>query len=288
MYDTGNTLQLEGIDDFDLDAYCRRIGHAGSREPSSEVLAQLLWRHSCTLPFENLSSLAGLPVPLDLPSLEAKMVRQARGGYCFEQNLLLAAALRCCGFGVTGLAARVRWQIPENQHTARTHMLLKVRSEGREYIVDAGFGGVSPTAALRLEEDLEQPTPLETFRLARAGSEWCLEVQLRGGWQPVYRFDLQPQQLPDYRVANWYISTHPSSRFVRSLLVARASAEGRHALSHNELRLHAADGTSSRRAVKNADELRELLRTVFDIDPDSVDGLDKALGRLAAADPSLR
>ncbi len=35
-----------------------------------------------------------------------------RGGYCFEQNLLLKTTLETLGFAVTGLAARVRWMAP--------------------------------------------------------------------------------------------------------------------------------------------------------------------------------
>ena len=63
------------------------------------------------------------PVRLDAPSLEQKLVRSGRGGYCFEQNLLLSHVLNGLGFKVTGLAARVLWNAPEGAITPRGHML---------------------------------------------------------------------------------------------------------------------------------------------------------------------
>ena len=60
-------------------------------------------------PFENLDILLGRAIRLDLESLQRKLVAERRGGYCFEQNLLFAAALEALGFDVTLLSARVRY-----------------------------------------------------------------------------------------------------------------------------------------------------------------------------------
>jgi hypothetical protein len=40
---------------------------------------------------------SGIPVSLDLAHIEEKMVARGRGGYCFEHNLLLQAALESTG-----------------------------------------------------------------------------------------------------------------------------------------------------------------------------------------------
>jgi N-hydroxyarylamine O-acetyltransferase len=53
--------------------------------------------HATTIPFENLDILLGRPIRLDLVSLQDKLVRDRRGGYCFEHNTLLAAALEAVG-----------------------------------------------------------------------------------------------------------------------------------------------------------------------------------------------
>jgi N-hydroxyarylamine O-acetyltransferase len=150
---------------LDLDAYFRRIGYAGGREPTLDTLAALHLRHVQAIAFENLNPLLGWPVALDLASLERKLVHGGRGGYCFEQNLLFGHVLGTLGFRVTGLAARVQWNRPEDALRALTHQLLRVDLADGPYIADVGFGGQTLTGPLRLEPGLEQTTPHEPFRL---------------------------------------------------------------------------------------------------------------------------
>lgn len=153
---------------IDLDAYFQRIGYTGERTPTLDTLRALHVRHTEAIPFENLNPLLKWPVRLDAPSLEQKLVRDGRGGYCFEQNRLLRHVLEALGFSVKGLAARVVWNAPEGAITARTHMLLRVDLNEQPYIVDVGFGGQTLTGPLRLEPDTEQTTPHEPFRLLLA------------------------------------------------------------------------------------------------------------------------
>ena len=50
---------------LDIDAYFRRIGYSGSREPTLETLRALHAHHPLAIPFENLDSLRRRPVHLD-------------------------------------------------------------------------------------------------------------------------------------------------------------------------------------------------------------------------------
>src|SRR5262245_27241696 len=111
---------------IDIEAYFARIGHAGPRAPRLETLRELHLRHVQAIPFENLDPLLGLPVRLDLLALERKLVREGRGGYCFEHNLLFADVLQTLRYRVTGLAARVLWNAAPDAITARSHMLLRI------------------------------------------------------------------------------------------------------------------------------------------------------------------
>ncbi|MGH8653734.1 MAG: arylamine N-acetyltransferase family protein [Gammaproteobacteria bacterium] len=115
---------------FDLDAYLERIGYTGDRAPTLATLAAIHVRHTEAIAFENLNPLMGWPIRLDMESLQQKMVRDGRGGYCYEHNLLLKHALDALCFRVTGLLARVLWRAPEGAVTPRSHMLLRVDLDG--------------------------------------------------------------------------------------------------------------------------------------------------------------
>lgn len=270
--------------DFDLDAYCARIGFHGARTPSLETLAGIHRRHTAVIAFENLDPFLGRPVHLDMASLQRKIVQGGRGGWCFEQNLLFGRALREIGFEVTDLAARVLSNAT-NDVRPRSHMLLLVKVHGKRYVADVGFGGQTLTCPLRLETDVEQVTPHEPFRLLHAAQmRDTFEMQsfIGGNWRPLYRFDLQEQFLSDYEVTNWYLSNHPQSPFVNALVAARADRDCRYALRNRDLAVHYADGATVRRTIQGAAELRDALEDLFLLTVRELAELDAAFERLPA------
>jgi N-hydroxyarylamine O-acetyltransferase len=278
-------------DEIDLPAYFNRIGYARDRDqaeggnpaPTLATLSAIQRHHAQAIPFENLSPLAGWPVRLDLASLEQKLVRDGRGGYCFEQNLLLSHALRALAFDVKWLAARVVLNVADQVVGGRTHMLLLVTVDQVSYVVDVGFGGLTLTAPLRLETGVAQPTPHEPCRLMRSGEEFMVEAEIAGDWRPLYRFGLQEQLLPDYEICNWYLSTHPQSRFVLGLMAARPDIDRRYALRNNELAVHHLGGPTERRLLQTAAELKDALENLFHVKVPDRPELQTALSRVAAS-----
>ena len=266
---------------IDLDAYLERIGYAGPRAPSLDTLRRLHELHPVAIPFENLSPFVGHEVPLDLPSIERKLVHDRRGGYCFEHNLLLLDVLRQLGFHASGLAARVLWNQPEHAITARGHMLLRVELDGTPYLVDVGFGGQTLTAPLRLDERTVQDTPHESFQVV--DDDDCtllLRSQIRGTWKTLYRFDLAPAFLADYEVTNYFLSTHPHSHFRTRLIAARVVPGRRFALSGAKLSVHPLVGESQVRELRNADDVIEVLEETFGIRTTGIPSLEDAVSRL--------
>jgi N-hydroxyarylamine O-acetyltransferase len=265
---------------LDLDAYLRRIGFAGRPHADLPTLREVQRLHATAIPFENLSAFVGEAVPLDVGSLQAKLVRGGRGGWCFEHNLLLRHALEAIGFEVRLLAARVRWNVPPHVETARSHCLLRVRLAEGDFIADVGFGGQSLTAPLALVSGLEQATPHETCRLRADGERFVLETRLDGAWQPLYVFDLAQALQADYEVSNWYLAHHPQSQFVSGIVAARAALGKRHALRHSRYAVHHVDGRTERREIASAGELMELLAGPFGIALEGLPGLAAKLAPL--------
>jgi len=247
----------------DLQAYLRRIGWHGAVRVDMPTLQGIVAAHLTTIPFENLNPLLGLPVNLELAALERKLVHEGRGGYCFEQNLLLEAALQAIGFEVSGLIARVVWTRAEDAVTPQTHMLLRVEMAGESWLVDVGFGGQTLVGVLRLQADVEQATRLEPFRLLMVDGDWRMQSLVRGQWLSLYRFDLRPVPLIDYIVANHYVSTHPDSNFVNHLNVARTTSDGRLSLRDREFAVRRVNREPERRTLGSVAEIRQVLEQTF-------------------------
>jgi N-hydroxyarylamine O-acetyltransferase len=175
------------------------------------------------IPFENLDILLGRPIKLDLDSLQRKLVQGRRGGYCFEHNTLFAAALEAIGFGVTRLAARVRFGT--RGVTARTHMTLRVQADGEGWLADVGFGAGSILRSIPIGPGRDVDQFGWRFRLVDDGENRVLQARRPRGWVDLYAFTFEPQHAVDYELANHYTSTHPSSPFTRTLTAQLSAPE---------------------------------------------------------------
>lgn len=295
----------------DLDAYLRRIGFpalapdasgaaggaavargqvtdapAPKPPPTLDTLRTIARLHPAAIPFENLNPLLRWPVKLDLASLQQKLIQDARGGWCFEQNGLLLQVLRALGFTVTGLAGRVVWNQSDEAITPRTHMVLKVDLEDGARLVDVGFGGMTLTGPMTFDLDVVQATPHESYRLTRRQEDLYLQVSLADSWRTLYRFSLQEQYPIDYEISNWYLCTHPDSHFLKGLVAARAAADRRYSMRNNQLTEYILGGGTVQHMLTTGAELRAALEGPIGLTlPADSPELEALLAQVAATPP---
>jgi arylamine N-acetyltransferase len=232
---------------LDLDGYFERIDYHGAVAPTFDVLQDLITAHTRTISFENLDPLLGVPIDdLSPEALTDKLVRRRRGGYCYEHNGLMGYVLEELGFGVRRFGARVVWTLAAGAPVpSQTHTLLVVTLPGGQqpYLVDVGFGGQTPTSPIRLETGSAQQTTHEPYRLQDRGDGLVLQALIRGDWQSLYEFATRTAPPIDLKVGSWYVSTHPSSHFVTSLIASLVTADGRCNLSGRNLAIHRGGAT---------------------------------------------
>jgi N-hydroxyarylamine O-acetyltransferase len=244
----------------DLAAYLERIGVG-----DGAALAEIHRAHATSIPFENLDSHRGIPVSLDIDDLERKLVQERRGGYCFEHNMLLQAALIALGLEVEPMLGRVRLGRPPGAPRPRTHLVLRVHDGGRVWLADVGFGNGTLLEPIPFGPGEEHEQAGWRFRLVQDGSEHVLETATADGWTDVYGFVPEPVPVVDIETSNWFTCTHPGSPFVTALIAAVNRPDGtRIALSGRE-RLTLTRRTPSETVVSHPglDEIPGLLETVF-------------------------
>lgn len=206
---------------FDFDAYADRIGVTGS-----PGLAELHRAHAVAIPFENLDPHRGVPVSLEPEALARKLVDERRGGYCFEQNLLLKSALEALGAEVELMLARVRVGAPPGAVRPRTHLVLRVRGDGGDWHADVGFGSGTLLEPIPFGAgDIHEQSGWE-FRVVPDGPELVLQTADGSGWTDLYGFIPMPVPQIDIETSNWFTSTHPRSPFVTGLIVAAHHPDG--------------------------------------------------------------
>ncbi|EPR71463.1 arylamine N-acetyltransferase family protein [Cyclobacterium qasimii] len=251
------------LDGASLKAYFKRIGFEGKPEINLDTLKELHNLHPQAIPFENLDPLLGTPVELTLPAVFNKMVKEGRGGFCFEQNLLFGAVLNTIGFDGVGLSARVFWEIGEGEIRPRDHMLLLLDLEGMKYILDVGFGSASFSSPLVLQQEGIQDTGDYQYRISLVSGFYYLEIRIKNSWRLMHRFGLEAQMLPDYEVVSWFLCTSPKSVFIKDLMVARSFPDGRYALYNNQFTVHKKKEKSVKKTLHSIEELTGILQEIF-------------------------
>ncbi|WP_114946847.1 arylamine N-acetyltransferase family protein [Microvirga calopogonii] len=251
-------------DRFDLDAYFRRIGFAGPARADAATLNALHRLHVRAIPFENIDALMGLPVTLDQSALQEKLVRGRRGGYCFEQNTLFAAALRTVGFAVSGLAACVRRAgSPDRPLRRLSHMLLRVDLSDGPWVADVGFGSNLLDAPLRFACGVEQETPAGRYVLREHLGAVGILTRTPSNWRWLYAFDLNTCHSSDYERANAFTATAPHMWSTTSLLIERLTEDARYILSGTQLVVQSRGGGVTKQRIAGAGELGAVLNGVF-------------------------
>jgi N-hydroxyarylamine O-acetyltransferase len=198
----------------DVDGYLARIGL-----PALTSLAEVHRAHATSVAFENFDPATGIPVTLDQEHLEEKLIARRRGGYCFEQNLLLASALETLGATeIAPMLARVRMG-PEGTPRPLNHLLLRVLDRGATWLCDVGFGGGGLLDPVPFEVGVECEQSGWLYRLAEDGAELVLQVFGDDKWTDMYGFVPEPVPFIDIEVNNWFTATHPESPFVTGLMV---------------------------------------------------------------------
>jgi N-hydroxyarylamine O-acetyltransferase len=241
-----------------LDDYLKRVGLTNPGRPGLDTLRELHAAHVAAIPFENLDILLGHGIHLELDHVRNKLIARRRGGYCFEQNTLFFAILRELGFTVMPMEARVR--AGSTALRPRTHMVLAVQVEDRQWLADVGFGGEGLLEPVSMDGE---PVPSSGLihRVVEEGDLRVLQMGRGSDWEDQYAFALQPVHPVDFEVANWFTSTHPQSPFVRTLTVQRTTRAIRYVLrypTYTEIR----DSGMLTREISRS-ELLPLLRDAF-------------------------
>ncbi|MEU4805001.1 arylamine N-acetyltransferase [Actinosynnema sp. NPDC023587] len=214
----------------DLDAYLTRVGYLGDVAPDLATLRGLHVAHVDAIPFDNLDALLGrTAVPLDLGSVQEKIVRQGRGGWCLEQVVLMAAVLDRIGFTFTAFAGRTRIRTG-NRFGPALHVALCVEIDGERWLHDVGFGGYGPQEPIRLVENARSDGDWSFDLVREPTGEHVLRFLRPEGPTELYGFTTDVRYPSDFELLNHFCLTHPRSPFNHRMVLQRTRPEVRHVL----------------------------------------------------------
>jgi len=257
------------MDEGTAGAYLRRIGLTAPVAADAEMLRALHRAHQIAVPFENLSIHLGEPISLEEDDLVTKIVRNRRGGFCYELNGMFALLLETLGAQVTRLAARVHGAKglgPPYDHLA---LLVRLPDSSGPWLADVGFGRHS-VAPLMFDSRTEQQDPAGRFLLADTADG---DVDVLKDGEPQYRMELRGRSLPDFVATCWWQQTSPLSHFVEGAVCSRLTEDGDRISISGRTLIRTSNGSRAEEQLPSDDVLLAAYRDHFGISLDRVPGL---------------
>jgi N-hydroxyarylamine O-acetyltransferase len=253
---------------MDINAYLKRIKYSGPRTSTADTLRQLHRAHLLTIPFENLDIHLGHTIVLDNEKFFEKIVRQGRGGFCYELNGLFAALLCALDFNVTMLSARV--YLDGILGPEFDHMVLLVQLEER-WLADVGFGALFMDP-LRMDDKNKQIQRNYAYRIKQHDDNWKLMArEARDPWKAMYQFTLEPRQLEDYaEMCHWH-QTSPRSWHTQNRICTRATSDGRVTLRETKLVIKT-NHNRSEQVISTKEEYVNALKAYFGVEICEISG----------------
>ncbi len=247
---------------MDVQAYFDRIGFGGPARPDLATLQALHRGHAMSISYENLDVQLGTPVSRDPAEAFEKIVRNGRGGWCYEMNGLMAAVLDEIGFKVTRLAGGVHRKV-RGDDMVGNHLVLLVDLPEGPWIADVGFG-----------DGPRDPFPLREGPVVSDGYEYRLE-RIDGGWWRFFNHPLGGAPSFDFRTEAAdpalldakcrELQTSPESVFVMTAIAQRHFGDEVRLLRGRALR-RVRPGWKEDRLIPDATDFVATLKREFELD----------------------
>lgn len=201
-------------------AHYLRLLNVSTKIPSLEALTELVSAQLVRVPFENVSKLYNRKrfQLKTLPTIELfldGMERYNFGGTCYSNNFHFYYLL--CALGYDAKLCSADMINPD------VHMVIDVTVDGREYLVDTGYGAPFLAPIPRdLREDYLVELGRDRYVLKPQDADGCSRLELRrdGVAKHGYRMKPAPKRIEDFTtiIADSFL---PSATFLNSLLLVR-------------------------------------------------------------------
>jgi N-hydroxyarylamine O-acetyltransferase len=229
------------------------------KELSLDLVEQLQLKHLETFTFNNIAVLLNKPLDLNIDSLLEKIVTKNLGGYCFEHNKLMHDILKFLGFDVRILVARVINNIHEE--SPRTHRITLLSFKDKEYLVDVGFGALSPTRAIEIKENSTN----EEYFIEKINKDDYKLIMLRKEKNfTLYTFNLVEYCEADCVMGNFYSEYHPDAVFRNNFVVSKQRDNKTLSFRNNIYHKSYTKETDIIK-IENPKQLKDLLQNDFNI-----------------------
>jgi len=246
----------------ELQRYLRLLGIGKPITVDEAGLDEIVHRHLCRVPFENVSKLLllgreGASRITALPEFLDGIEHHDLGGTCHTNNPFLASLLNALGYQADLLGA--------DMNKPNVHTSIRVRLSGVEYHVDVGYGAPFRRAIRldRLPWEFEQGR--YRFVFDRASGPASYQASVHCGGQRLHGYIVHPPAREAAFFADEVIESYrPGMTFTSMLRIIRFFDDYAADLEDARLSIHRG-GETTTKLLRNMTELRTAVADDLDM-----------------------
>ena len=242
--------------------YLKRINTSFADNVSIDFLKQIHRAHLEEIPFENLDITFGESIVLSPEKIYRKIVREHRGGFCYELNSCFDSLLTSLGFNTKKISAKV--YNGGNYGPEFDHLCLIVDIEGTSYLVDVGFGDLFQTPL-----PINGVVSIEDYSSYKVSQSGCSYILLKSSdektWIPQYKFTLQEREICEFSDMCNYHQTSVDSSFTSKTVCTRLTKSGGRITLSNNKKIETKGNTRHESVIPCLDSYTKLLKSDFGI-----------------------
>jgi N-hydroxyarylamine O-acetyltransferase len=254
---------------FDIEKYLTRIGISAQLPASDATLHLIHQNHIHHIPFENIDIRYRKQFTIDRNAVYQKVVKERRGGFCYELNSLFCWLLRELGFAAKIISARIV-NTDGSLGPEFDHMCVHVKTT-RSYLADVGYGDLFITP-LEIKDGI-QTDGRSYFQVNPHEKGFCLMMSHDGkDFEKKYVFSLDEAALENFEAICIEKQTHLNSYFVKNTICTKATESGRVTIFNDKLIVRTLTDRVET-PVLTEQQLKAHLKNYFEI---TVDGREEA------------
>lgn len=248
---------------MDVNAYLNRINFVGDLDVSYDILKKLQQCHLLHVPFENLDIHRNIQITLDIERIFNKIVKNNRGGFCYELNGLFFELLTELGFDAFRISAQVYDKV-KGYGPEFDHMAIIVNLNGKQYLVDVGFGAFA-FAPLEIKIGEEVSDELKSYIFESIEEKMVLVSTIDdNNYIPNYKFKIQSRNYSDFKEVCKYHQTSELSHFTSKRLISMFTTTGRSTITDRLLKI-TKNGEIYEESLDNDSTYKNALKQYFNV-----------------------
>lgn len=225
-----------------------------------DLIESMINKHISKFSFSSVNVILNKELSLEPEKLFERIIEYGTGGYCFEHNKIFYLALKHLGFEVKPLIVRV--MLNNDPENGRSHRLTLLTLNNQQYIIDVGFGVMSPRGMLPLTENKSTSLAYANYQIMIDERNTYRVIKMNES-KPItlYRLDLSEATEMDCDISHFFSHKNEKAAFVNHLVVSRIEESNRYLIRNLTFTSYDdVSNTEISKNITNPSELKNLLK----------------------------